>query len=233
MRRCARRPRRARLGPWLLALVAVGLRDSDALRPETATGLRMLAFWVALVGWNESGAPRDAVRFVAGLAAGAALAHLGWLVLHPETLRAKTAWVAWEAGYAVAFVPLGPLLTAPSCADPARRQRYLSAALGALPRALATARIGCLVDGCCDGAWLPASVAPLLDVGVGLALAPLASCAPVTARPRVIAAALAAASLANHALREPDAATFAPAALAALGSGLWGWWWVGAAPADP
>jgi hypothetical protein len=84
------------------------------------------AFWVALLGFAQ--APRgrgDALRFVAGLALGAALAHAGGLL----------------------WLPLGLVLAAPWRAS--ARARFLDAALPALPAACVTAKLGCAAAACC------------------------------------------------------------------------------------
>jgi hypothetical protein len=109
------------------------------------------AFWVALVlAAREPGGARLLPRVAAGLALGAALAHVGWGALHAGALRgAPAAWLDPTQGYCVLFVPLGVL-----CAAPRRRRAradYLAAALGALPLAFAVARLGCLAAGCCPG----------------------------------------------------------------------------------
>ena len=85
------------------------------------------AFWVALAGYRPRGAG-GAARFVAGLALGAALARaLGLL-----------------------WAPAGLLLAAPWRAP--GRERFLGAALPALPLAFAVAKLGCLAAGCCAAA---------------------------------------------------------------------------------
>jgi hypothetical protein len=83
------------------------------------------AFWVALAGFRPR-APRDAARFVLGLAAGAALARGGGLLL----------------------APAGVLLLTPLH----ERGAYLARALPALPAAFAVAKLGCLAAGCCSAA---------------------------------------------------------------------------------
>jgi hypothetical protein len=108
------------------------------------------SFWVALAiyGWH---AP-DAVRMGVGLALGATFAHFGWLILHVDRVATEPlAWVAQPAGFCVLFVPLGPLAAAPWREPIAERTRFLAASFAALPLALATARLGCLAAGCCEG----------------------------------------------------------------------------------
>ncbi len=114
------------------------------------------ALWVAVAGF-PSGGP----RFVLGLTLGAGLAHLGWGVLHLDRLLlAPDTLLNPASGHSVLFVPLGPLLTAPWRGDGVRRERYLAGVFRALPAALATARLGCLVAGCCRGAPGPLAWAP-------------------------------------------------------------------------
>jgi hypothetical protein len=83
------------------------------------------AFWVALSGYRPRGA-RDAARFVAGLALGAALARAGGLL----------------------WAPAGLFLAAP-CQG---RARFLGTALPVLPLAFGVAKLGCLAAGCCAAA---------------------------------------------------------------------------------
>ena len=111
------------------------------------------AFWVALVQFRAR-SREPAWRFALALAAGAALAHAGWAVLHVAAVRERP-WALADptVGLCVLFLPLGVLALAPR-----RRSRdFLAAALGSLPLALAVARLGCLAAGCCHG---PVSAAP-------------------------------------------------------------------------
>lgn len=95
------------------------------------------SFWVALAGYRGT---RNA-RFVAALGLGAVLAHLGWALLHAaEVARHLLALLDLRAGYCVLFLPLGLIALERS-----------AAAWRALLPALAVARIGCLVAGCCGG----------------------------------------------------------------------------------
>lgn len=112
----------------------------------------ILAFWVAFAGYlrrspNGEGAARHAI----GLALGAVAGHAGWIALHADKLSGA-AWQSWllPVGYCVLFVPLGPLLAAP-WRRRSPRTEFLGAAFGALPAALAVARVGCLLTGCCHG----------------------------------------------------------------------------------
>ena len=116
-----------------------------------ASSLALLAaFWVAVVT-HARRAPRtrDAGRFVVGLGVGAARARLGWVALYADRVEHVSAVLDPSLGFSILFVPLGPLLLAPWA--PSRRGPYLAAAFGALPLAFATARLGCLVAGCCHG----------------------------------------------------------------------------------
>lgn len=128
------------------------------------------AFWTALLGFagrgagvpgaeasssnvaRELGASIGAWRLVLGLALGAVFAHGLWALLHlPEVAAHPRVLLSPAVGYTVLAVPLGPLATAPWRAPAARRDAWLAAALGALPFALAVARLGCLAAGCCHG----------------------------------------------------------------------------------
>jgi prolipoprotein diacylglyceryltransferase len=119
------------------------------------------AFWVALFAYGRCQPERSegdkeargehGLRFVAGLVLGGALAHVGWAALYADKLLAQPAALLAPAGFCVLFVPLGPLAVAPWRASRAERDRFLAVALASLPLALATARLGCLVAGCCGG----------------------------------------------------------------------------------
>jgi len=110
------------------------------------------SFWVALIGflWRRPDG-EGALRHVVGLALGALVAHFGWTALHADRL-AGVGWLGWLAptGFSVLFVPLGPLAAATGL-DREARTRFLAAAFGALPLALAVARCGCWIGGCCHG----------------------------------------------------------------------------------
>jgi prolipoprotein diacylglyceryltransferase len=111
------------------------------------------AFWTAVLGfaaWQERIASGG--RFLAGLTLGAVFAHLGWAALHLR-LVVEQPWVLLEPtlGYSVLFLPLGLLVAAPWRARPRSREAWLTSAFAALPLAIAVARLGCLVSGCCHG----------------------------------------------------------------------------------
>lgn len=115
--------------------------------------LLVAAFWVAVLSYAAlGGRGRWAGRFIVGLALGAGMAHLVWVLLRPGLLWAQPT-ILWNPtlGSTVLAVPLGLLLTAPGVAPQRARARYLAIALGSLPLALAVARLGCLVAGCCHG----------------------------------------------------------------------------------
>lgn len=118
----------------------------------TQSALHLAAFWVAVLHFRRHGPDSEcSLRFVVGLAAGAGLAHLAWAMLYlHEVLAQPGALLDPSTGYTVLAVPLGLLVTA--IRAPAF---YLSRALSALPLALAAARLGCLVAGCCRGAPFP------------------------------------------------------------------------------
>ena len=109
------------------------------------------AFWVALALRERRASGESARRFVAGLALGGALAHLGWAALYIDRVWTQPSAVVSPAGFCVLFVPLGLLALAPWRAPRAERDRFLAGAFASLPLALATARLGCLVTGCCRG----------------------------------------------------------------------------------
>ncbi len=112
-----------------------------------------VAFWIAVLGFGRRApTPAESARFVLGLALGAALAHLGWVLLYADRVWMHSwLWVDPARGFTVLWLPLGPLVTAPWRAGAAARTRYLAAAFASLPLALAAARVGCLFAGCCHG----------------------------------------------------------------------------------
>lgn len=111
------------------------------------------AFWTAALCFAiKGGDQRDAARFVAGLALGAAASHLGWALLHPRTVLLQPLLLLDPAaGYTVLTLPLGLIASVPWRARARRRSHYLATALGTLPLAIAVARIGCWISGCCYG----------------------------------------------------------------------------------
>jgi len=112
-----------------------------------------VAFW--LYARESPELPRR--RFALGLVLGALFAHLGWFALHLDRTHASPLVLLDPmSGYCVLLVPLGIVVAAGGASRKAR-ERYLCAALRALPAAQATARLGCIVAGCCDGQ--PAAVA--------------------------------------------------------------------------
>jgi hypothetical protein len=118
------------------------------------------AFWTAVALYARGGAGSlQPVRFVTGLGLGALCAHLGGAFLQLEVV-ARNPGVVWNpgAGFSVLFVPLGLLV---ACAT--------SRAFGALPAALAVARVGCLGTGCCTGP--EGEPTPLLEIAGWLGLA--------------------------------------------------------------
>lgn len=107
----------------------------------SGSGVQLLAltgaFWTALALYRGD----RMLRLAAGLALGAALAHLGWALLYlPQVLAHPWALLYPFTGFCVLFVPLGLLVCAPH-AD----------AFRVLPAALVVARLGCLAAGCCPG----------------------------------------------------------------------------------
>ncbi|GAG34308.1 unnamed protein product, partial [marine sediment metagenome] len=108
-----------------------------------------VAFWVAVMMYRG----RAPLRFVAGLVLGALFAHLGWALLRVDVIAARPSLLLDPGtGYCVLFVPLGMFLAAPWREGWVDVEAFLAGALATLPLALATARLGCLLLGCCDGA---------------------------------------------------------------------------------
>lgn len=96
------------------------------------------ALWTAVLLYRG----RRPLHFVAALAVGAGLSHLGWAGLHwAAASQHPTALIDPRVGYCVLFFPLGPLLLARDAAT-----------WRALPLALAVARSGCVFADCGGGA---------------------------------------------------------------------------------
>lgn len=163
------------------------------------------AFWVALGDFcRRERDPALRRRALAGLVAGAAAAHAGWWLLHLDVR------LAFAQGASLLFVPFGVLAAAPRRGDP-RRARHLHASFAGLPLAIALARVGCVLRGCCPGVAgtevagllalfalsraLPgACTAPCVTAGIGalrLLLEPLRARAPLPTIVPVEAVALA------------------------------------------
>lgn len=105
------------------------------------------AFWTAVLLYR-SGNP---ARFTVALVTGAAFAHLGWAALHlPSIVGHPRAILDPSVGFTVLFFPLGVLAF---CREPD--------AWRSLPLALAVARLGCWVVGCCSGVSAPWGVHPV------------------------------------------------------------------------
>ena len=108
------------------------------------------AFWVAILVYGRHEPEGEhGLRFLAGLALAGVLAHLGWAALYADRFWAEPGALLAPAGFCVLFVPLGALAVAPWRRE--ERERFLAAAFASLPLALAVARLGCLVAGCCGG----------------------------------------------------------------------------------
>ena len=129
-------------------------------------GCWLAAFWVALVGQLRADPERTgSLRPLLGLVLGAAAAHLGWLALHPEAVRAAPLrLLAPGSGFTLLAFPLGVLAAAFGLRS-RERDAWLGAALGSLPLAFAVAKLGCLAAGCCAGRNAPA----LVMLGLGAA----------------------------------------------------------------
>lgn len=174
--------------------------DASILQPLAFS----TAFWVALFGFRaRAGAGRFGVRSAIALALCALFAHLGWAAMNVHLVREYPASLLAPTGFSVLFVPLGLLAATPWRAPQGERDAFLAAAFGALPLALASARLGCIAAGCCgplaaavlDAAGLVALHAllrrtaqawtvPLVMIGLGvlrLAIEPLRDEAPLGA----------------------------------------------------
>ena len=110
------------------------------------------AFWTAVLTYRRCNAGQaGALRFVLALVCGAALAHVGWALLHlPRVVRHATVLLDPSRGFTLLLVPLGAFVAVP-WRRPLARDRFLASALRAMPLAFAVARLGCLAVGCCGG----------------------------------------------------------------------------------
>jgi hypothetical protein len=246
--------KRTRPGPASILLAAPERGERTLTREGLQIASLSAAFWVAAVAYRrrEPGGAA-ALRFVAGLAAGAALAHLGWLALYAGRLRGGAlAWLLEPGGFTVLFAPLGLLSVAPWRQAAEVRTRFLAAALRALVPALAVARLGCLAAGCCRGIptslpWglrppggtVPCHPTPLYDIAGLLLLGAVLARLPERRVPAAFAAGFGALRLALEPFRAtpPLGAPALPVAVLAgawvtLGVGL-AWASLGAPPARP
>ena len=126
--------------------LAVGLENGQILA-------LWAAFWTALLSFRQCNpAKATALRFVLALVCGAALAHVGWALLHlPRVSRHPAVLLDPLRGFTLLLVPLGAFVAAP-WHRPLAVDGFLASALRALPLACAVARLGCLAVGCCAGA---------------------------------------------------------------------------------
>lgn len=157
---------------------------------------------------------RFGVRAALALALGALCAHLGWAALYAHLVREDPASLLAPIGFSVLFVPLGLLAATPWRAPRDERDAFLAAAFGALPLALASARLGCIAAGCCG---------PLVAVGLDaaglVALHALVRSAPRRWTASLVMMGFGALRLAIEPLREEPSlgAPLVPAALLAAG----------------
>ncbi|MBW2420425.1 MAG: prolipoprotein diacylglyceryl transferase [Deltaproteobacteria bacterium] len=141
-----------------------------------SSGLQLLclsaAFWVAVLGYRG----RAPLRLLGGLVLGALSAHLGWALLRADVVAQHPALLLDpRAGFCVLFVPLGMLAVAPWRDGEPGVRAFLSGTFAVLPLALAVARLGCVLVGCCGGggragSGLPPHAVALYDVAGLIAL---------------------------------------------------------------
>jgi hypothetical protein len=131
------------------------------------------AFWVAWLGFAQRDAePARRARFAVGLVLGALACRAAWALLHLPLLgAAPQALLDPSAGYSLLGLPLGLLAAAPRHG----RTEWRTAAFASLLPALAVARSGCLLAGCCDG---PEHAVAVYEIAGWLALARIARHAP-------------------------------------------------------
>ena len=111
------------------------------------------AFWVATLRMVRQGG-REAPRLALGLVLGALMTHVVWCLAHAPSTTLLS-WLDPTRGSTLLGLPLGALLAAPWRRGPARAYDFLATSWLALTPALAIARLGCLVAGCCPGVELP------------------------------------------------------------------------------
>lgn len=111
------------------------------------------AFWTAILSFRHRDPEQAAaLRFAGALVSGAALAHVGWALLHlPRVSRHPAVLLDGSRGFTLLAVPLGVFMAVPWRRSRSIRDRFLASALRALPRAFAVAKLGCLTVGCCGG----------------------------------------------------------------------------------
>jgi hypothetical protein len=170
--------------------------------------LLFAAFWTAVLLYRGE----RPLCFVAALAVGAIVSHLGWAGLHWQAVAEHPqALFDPGLGYCVLFFPLGPLLLAPEATT-----------WRALPLALAVARAGCLAGGCCGGepGRFGAHPTPLYEMALLAGLHFAVRAAPKRAAAAVFLAGFGALRLAVEPLRAAPPLGEPAAPVAAL-SALW------------
>ena len=128
-----------------------------------------LAFWVALLGYRGP----FRFRFLLGLGLGAILTRLGWLLLQAPAflsplsrevggaaeLGSPGTFALWllqpGAGASVLFVPLGPMGLGLGLRRSGGVGAFWASSARALAPAIAMARFGCVLAGCCSGRLWP------------------------------------------------------------------------------